>query len=366
LLFDLLSKGNRQKENAVDYCIAAEFYGIVAGERCVMPAKLSDHNMQEPVSAYMRTDFVSLKQDETVARAIKSIRDNASPKDILYLYVTDEQNRLTGVVPIRNVITSEPQTKISSIMVRSPVSVQHWQSVLHACELFTEYRFLALPVVDEDTKILGIVDINLFTDDVVSLNHQRQLENVFQLIGVHVSIGKKKVSPWSNFKSRFPWLLCNITSGIICAFIAGRYELLISELAILAMFITVVLAISESVSIQSMALTLQVLLQRNVSWRHVLIGVRSELLTSVLLGAGAGFVVGVIAYLWRGVLWQGLAIGLSIWLSVITACLLGVIVPTLIRKFHIDPKVAAGPIVLAAADIATLTFYFSTASLILG
>jgi magnesium transporter len=330
-----------------------------------MPAKLSDHNLREPVSAYMRTDFVTLKHDETVSHAIESIRNHASPKDILYLYVTDEHHRLAGVVPIRNVITSDPQAKISSIMVRSPVSVLHSQSVLHACELFAEYRFLALPVVDDDNKILGIVDINLFTDDVVSLSHQRQLDNVFQMIGVHVSIGKK-VSSWSDFKGRFPWLFCNISSGILCAFIASRYELLISQLAILAMFITVVLAIAESVSIQSMALTLQVLLQRNVSWRRILMGVRKELLTSVLLGAGSGSVVGLTAYLWKGVFWQGLAIGMGIWFAVITACLLGVIVPTLIRKFHIDPKVAAGPIVLAATDIATLTFYFSTANLILG
>ena len=313
----------------------------------------------------MRTDFVTLKHDETVAHAIKSIRNHASPKDILYLYVTDEHHRLEGVVPIRNVITSDPQAKISSIMVPSPVSVLQSQSVLHACELFAEYRFLALPVVDDDNKILGIVDINLFTDDVVALAHQRQLDNVFQMIGVHVSIGKK-VSSWSDFKGRFPWLFCNISSGILCAFIASRYELLISELAILAMFITVVLAIAESVSIQSMALTLQVLLQRNVSWRRILTGVRKELFTSVLLGAGSGFVVGVIAYFWRGVVWQGLAIGLSIWFAVIAACLLGVIVPTLIRKFRIDPKVAAGPIVLAATDIATMVFYFSTANLILG
>ena len=330
-----------------------------------MPAKLSDHNLREPVSAHMRTDFVTLKHDETVAHAIESIRNHASPKDILYLYVTDERHRLVGVVPIRNVITSDPQAKISSIMVRSPVSVMQSQSVLHACELFAEYRFLALPVVDDDNKILGIVDINLFTDDVVTLDHQRQLDNVFQMIGVHVSSGKK-VSSWSDFKGRFPWLFCNISSGILCAFIASRYELLISELAILAMFITVVLAIAESVSIQSMALTLQVLLQRNVSWQRILTGVRKELFTSVLLGAGSGFVVGVIAYLWRNVVWQGLAIGLSIWFAVITACLLGVIVPTLIRKFHIDPKVAAGPIVLAATDIATMAFYFSTANLILG
>jgi magnesium transporter len=330
-----------------------------------MPAKLSDHNLREPVSAYMRTDFVTLKHDETVSHAIESIRNHASPGNILYLYVTDEHNRLTGVVPVRNLLTSDPQAKISSIMVRSPVSVPHSQPVLFACELFAMHRFLALPVVDDDNKILGIVDINLFTDEVVSLAHQQQLENIFQLIGVHLSIGKK-VSPWSDFKGRFPWLFCNISSGILCAFIASRYELLIREVAIIAMFITVVLAISESVSIQSMTLTLQVLIQRNVSWRRILISVRKELFTSVLLGAGSGFVVGVIAYFWRGLLWQGLAIGLSIWFAVITACLLGVVIPTLIRKFRIDPKVAAGPIVLAAADIATLAFYFSTANLILG
>jgi magnesium transporter len=328
-------------------------------------SKLSDHNMHEPVSAYMRTDFVSLKQDETVANAINTIRGHASSGDILYLYVTDEQNRLTGVAPVRTLLTSAPQAKISSIMVHSPVSIPSSQPVLFACELFAMHRFLALPVVDDENKMLGLVDINLFTDEVVSIAHQQQLENIFQMIGVHVSIGKK-VSAMSDFKGRFPWLFCNITSGIVCAFIASRYELLIREVAIIAMFITVVLAISESVSIQSMTLTLQVLLERNVSWRRILTSVRKELFTSVLLGAGSGLVVGIIAYSWRGVIWQGLAIGLSIWFSVITACLLGVVVPTLIRKFRIDPKVAAGPIVLAAADIATLAFYFSTAGLILG
>ena len=330
-----------------------------------MPAKLSDNNLQEPVSAYIRTDFVTLKHNETVAQAAQAIRGHTSPGNILYLYVTDEQNRLTGVVPVRNLLTSDPQAKISSIMVASPVSIPSSQPVLYACELFAMHRFLALPVVDAENKMLGIVDINLFTDEVVSLAHQRELENVFQMIGVHVSIGKK-VSPWSDFKGRFPWLFCNITSGIICAFIASRYEMLISRLAILAMFITVVLAIAESVSIQSMTLTLQVLAQRNITWRRILTAVRSELITSVLLGAGAGFVVGLTAYSWKSSVRQGCAIGLSIWFAVITACLLGVIVPTLIRKFRVDPKVAAGPIVLAVADIATLLFYFSIANMLIG
>ncbi len=330
-----------------------------------MPAKLSDRNLNEPVSAHMRTDFVSLNQDETVAHAINTIRYNASSGDILYLYVIDELNHLMGVVPVRNLLTSDPHAKMSSIMVRSPVSVPFSQPILFACELFAMHRFLALPVVDDENKILGIVDINLFTDEVVSIAHQQQLENIFQLIGVHLSIGKK-ISPWVDFKGRFPWLFCNIFSGIICAFIASRYELLLSQLVILAMFITVTLAISESVSIQSMTLTLQVLLHRNISWRRIIMSVRKELLTSILLGAGSSLIIGMIAYLWRNIYWEGLAVGISIWLAVITACLLGVIIPTLIRKFQIDPKIAAGPIVLAFTDIATLLFYFTTANLILG
>jgi magnesium transporter len=185
------------------------------------------------------------------------------------------------------------------------------------------------------------------------------------MIGVHVSLGKT-VSSWASFRGRFPWLLCNITSGIICAFIASRYELLISQVVALAMFLTVVLAIAESVSIQSMTLTLQVFLHQQVSWGRVLTAVRKEIFTSALIGAGAGFVVGLTAFIWKDVLSEGLAIGVSIWLAVITACLLGVIIPTVIRNLRVDPKIAAGPIVLASVDIATLLFYFITADLLLG
>jgi magnesium transporter len=323
--------------------------------------KLKEHNLHEPVSMYMGKDFVSFHEDQTVGRVLESLWDHRSPGEILYLYVTDLQNRLVGVVPVRKIITSDPQTSLSSIMVSPPVAVSASQTVLQACELFSEHRFLALPVVDNDYKIVGTIDINLFTEEVVSLTHQRQLNNVFQLIGVHVSL-EKIPSSWASFKDRFPWLLCNVSSGVLCAFIAGRYELLLSQVAILTMFLTVVLALAESVSIQSMTLTLQVFLQQQTSWRRIFSRVQKEIFTSSLIGAASGCVVGLVAFLWRGDFLQGLAVGISIWLAMMTACLLGVILPTLIRKLRIDPKIASGPIVLAFADIATLLFYFSIAN----
>ena len=330
-----------------------------------MTTKLNDQNLREPVSRYMHKDFVALRQDQTISQVMTSLRNHNSTSEILYLYVTDENDRLVGVVPVRNVLTSEPDAKVSSIMTASPVSITATQTVLRSCELFSEHRFLALPVVDDENRIIGVVDINLFTNEVVSVAQQRQVNNVFQLIGVHISLGRT-VSSWSSFKERFPWLLCNITSGIICAFIAGRYELLISEVVALAMFLTVVLALAESVSIQSMALTLQVFLQQQVSWQRILSAVRKEIFISAMLGAGAGIVVGSTAFFWKHNFLEGFIIAASIWLSMITACLMGVIVPTAIRALRIDPKVAAGPIVLAVADIATILFYFTTAAWLLG
>jgi len=330
-----------------------------------MTLKLKDKELLEPVSRHMRKVFITLGHDETVAHAIKSLRKHDIKTEILYLYVTDDHDRFVGVVPVRNLVAAEPNTKISSIMVRSPVYVSASDTVLRACELFSEHRYLAIPVVDDDKKIIGIVDINLFTSEVVTLAHQRQIDSVFQLIGVHVTLGKT-ISSWADFKSRFPWLLCNITSGIICAFIASRYELLISQVVALAMFLTVALAMAESVSIQSMTLTLQTFVQQKTSWLRILVAIRKEILTAMMIGAGAGVMVGITAFIWKGVIRQGIAIGLSIWLAVITACLLGVIVPAVIRKFRVDPKIAAGPIVLASADVATLIFYFLTANWLLG
>jgi magnesium transporter len=330
-----------------------------------MTIRLKEQNLREPVSNHIRKDFIVLRRDETVRHAIATLRKHATAGEILYLYVTDDQSRLVGVVPVRALLTAEPTTQISSIMAPSPVSILSTDSVFRACELFTEHHFLALPVVDSENKIIGIVDINLFTDEVVNSARLRQASNVFQLIGVHISLGKS-ISSWAGFKSRFPWLLCNLSSGLVCAFIASRYEMLISEIAILAMFITVVLAMAESVSIQSMTLTVQVLLSHQVTFRRIIAGIRKELYISTLIGAVSGIVVGSVAFLWKSNLLQGISIAVSILFAIVTACLLGVLLPTLVRALKVDPKIASGPIVLATADIATLLFYFTVANWLLG
>lgn len=314
--------------------------------------------LHDPILQHARADMTRLETGQSVGEALAALRRAAPSDKILYLYVVNPEGRLAGVVPVRRLLTSPPEEKIGAIMIDSVIALPCSASVLEACDLFLRHRLLALPVVDEAGQPVGVVDISLFTDEVGAAARQHEVNSAFQLIGVHVALGRK-VPAWVSFKDRFPWLLCNMASGIACAFIAGRYELLIAEVTILALFLTVVLALGESVSMQSMTMTLQGLAQQRPSPRQVLAALKQELATAAMLGAGCGLVVGLIAWAWKGKVLAASVIGGSIALAILTACLLGVLIPTAIRALRADPKIAAGPIVLAAADIATLLFYFN-------
>lgn len=325
-----------------------------------MGIKISPSLMHEPVSKFISKELAALKHDQTLKQAVDSLRKQCIHGRIIYYYAVDDNGRLLGVVPVRSLLSCDEDKKISEIMVSPVASIKEDATLMQASELFIEHRFMALPVVDVNGRLKGVIDINLFTDDVNAFSKRHELEKAFQLIGVHMS-ASRRVSPWLRLKDRFPWLLCNLTSGLICALIVSRYELMLKEVIILALFMTVVLSISESVSIQSMTITLQNLLHSRMSFARLLRLLRRELITSLLIGAVSALCVFSVAFLWRHNLVDSLIIGLSIIVAVSTAGLLGVFIPTVIYSIKADPKIAAGPIVLALVDVATLFYYFTIA-----
>ena len=313
----------------------------------------------------MRTWSTALRQDMTVSEALAELRTRDLSDKVVYFYVTDADQRLVGVVSTRKLLICSPSEFLKTIMDDRVIAIQATATVLEACESFARHRFLALPVIDSEGRLAGVIDINLFTDEAITGLERREAERVFQLMGVHVALGRK-VSSWRSFLDRFPWLLCNIVGGIICALIAGQYEAFLDTVIVLALFIPVVLALAESVSMQSMTLTLVSLESQRIHWLRLWGNLRKEFVTAALLGTGCGALVGLTAFVWKGSGLVSLAIGASIGLAMLTACLLGVLIPTAIRRFNRDPHIAAGPIVLAAADVATLVFYFSLSGRLLG
>lgn len=321
-------------------------------------------NLDEPISRFVRRDATAFGEDATVEEALAALRREGVGEKIVYFYVTDAAGRLAGVLPTRRLLMSPPEARIGDLMLRSVIAVPAAASVLVACEYFVMHKLLAFPVVDEDRRLVGTVDIGLFADEVHELAERRQTESVFQLIGVHAARGRL-ASPWLSFAERFPWLLCNVAGGILCALLAGRYEAFLDSVVVLALFIPVVLALAESVSIQSVTITLQTLDVGRAGLKSFGVALLKEAAVALLLGAACGAIVGGTAWSWKGEPLIGLVIAATIAAAMLNACLLGVAIPAALRALRRDPQVAAGPIVLATADLATLLFYFNLAGLLL-
>src|SRR5262249_33950696 len=184
-------------------------------------------------------------------------------------------------------------------MVEGIISIPATATVLEACEFFILHRLLAFPVVDEDRRILGVVDVELYTTELSDLDRPEPIDYLFQLVGVHLTEAQQS-SPLLAFRRRFPWLLCNIGGGILAAFLSGVFKAELQQVMALALFIPAVLALAESVSTQSVSLAVRVLHGQTPTWASILTKLRSEVLVGLLLGAASGLLVAVVAAVWLG------------------------------------------------------------------
>lgn len=320
----------------------------------------ADLDLAQPIREQLRMDFVRVGVDRSVEDALAEVRQGCVGGRIVYFYVLDEQDRLVGVVPTRRLLLSEPTQPIRDIMIRDVVSVPLSATVRDACELFVQHRFLAMPVVDEDGRMVGVLDIELYTNEVSDLHRHTEAEDLFQLIGVRLA-NIESAGPWGAFQSRFPWLLCNVGGGLACAAVSGVFSDVLAKVVALAFFVPIVLALAESVSIQSLTLALQAQHGKRTRLRDLLAGVVRETPLGLLLGIGCALTVGIIVLPWQGAAVAACLV-VSIVATVTVASLIGTMVPTILHSFERDPRVASGPITLAMTDVLTLTIYLGSAT----
>ena len=327
-------------------------------------AKPGSEHLNEPVLPFARQDFATLSKDLTVEQALAAIRSRGVGEEVIYFYVVDEAQRLVGVVPTRRLLVAQLDQGLDGIMIRNVVAIPHTATVLDACELFTLHKFFAFPIIDTQRRVVGVVDVGLFTDEVFDIAEREQMEGVFEAIGFRVS-QVRNASPLRAFRFRFPWLLATIVSGAFCAFLAGAYRLTLARSLVIAFFLTMILGLGESVSIQSMTVTIQALRNHNPSRKWYFLTLRREMTTALFLGAACGLLAGLIVLFWQRDESAAFVIGVSVCFCLCAACVTGLSVPTLLHALRLDPKIAAGPITLALADIFTLLFYFSLAKFLL-
>jgi magnesium transporter len=313
--------------------------------------------LADPVTRHMRTDATRIRSGATVAEALEYIRTHEIGGRVVYFYVVDDDDRLLGVVPTRRLLRASPAAPITDVMIAPVITVPHTATVLEACEFFTMHKLLAFPVVDGEKKLIGLVDVDLYTDELADLERRQEDEDLFQLVGVHLTEREQRRIVFAARK-RFPWLLCNVVGGMIAAVIADAYED-VATLALVTPFIALVTGMAEGVAIQSVSLALQTLHGRRPTWSAIGKKLGREMLVGLLLGAACGSVVGLVSWVWKGSAKAGLSLCLGITGGVAASAAVGIALPFLIRLARRDPQVASGPIALAAADMVTLLLYFN-------
>src|SRR5262245_10118761 len=311
----------------------------------------------DPVIKHMRPDTTRVRSDLTVAQSLDYIRDHEIGSRVVYFYVVDADDKLVGVIPTRRLLRAKPDVPITDVMISPVVAGPGPATVLDACEFFTRHRLLAFPVVSAEGKLIGLVDLDLYTDEMEDLEKHQEGQDLFQLVGVYLTEAEQRKTVLAARK-RFPWLLCNVIGGMVAALIADAYAD-VATLVLVTPFIALVTGMAEGVAIQSVSLALQTMHGRRPTWGTLGRKVGREILVGLMLGAFCGLIVGVLAFAWKGSARAGLSLCIGIAGGVAASAAIGFALPFLLRMARRDPQVASGPIALAAADMVTLLLYFN-------
>lgn len=318
---------------------------------------MTQKDLKQKVSDHISPVKSTLNIDHTVDDALSHIRKHHSDEDIFYLYVVDQDQRLKGVVSTRNLLRSPASSKLHEILEEKVVSISSAHTLHQAKEMLSQHRLLALPVVDEKNCFLGVIDIQLYFDEAVDMSKSKgSSTDLFHVLGLSIEEGKTRTT-WGFYKTRMPWIFCNMIGGIACAIISRVYEVVLLEVILLAMFIPLVLTLSESISMQSMTYSLQLINRPKLTFKKILHQIFSETKMVSLLAITSGIIVGGLSLLW-GQGWRPpIAIAAGIMISVTISGAIGAAIPLALHARKLDPKVAAGPVVLMLADVITTAIY---------
>ncbi len=310
----------------------------------------------------MVPDFFALKEEITAKEAIESLQKEHQDVEMpFYLYVVDEYDNLVGVSSLRQLVMVPPETPLKTFMSTDVFSVKTDVDQEEVAKLVARYDILAVPVVDENNRLMGIVTV----DDVIDIFRQEATEDMLKMAGA----GEEFIETKSVFRStriRLPWLFASCIGGIFAFFIIGRFEGSLVKYAYLAAFIPVIMGMGGNIGTQSSTIVVRGLATGRLHIRDIWSVVLKELSIGLILGVIYGFLIGMVAQVRYNMVFLALAVGLALISSMTIAALIGSLVPMAFARINIDPAVATGPLVTTAIDIISVFFYFTIATSFLG
>jgi len=300
-------------------------------------------------------------EEASIGDVIATLRSKEMESKIFYLYVVDASHVLKGILPTRSILVADLEEKAKDLMEDDLFSIHEDTPFRKGMEALMHHRLLALPVVNSKHQLVGFFDIQMCLEGNIDSYKVLRSQDVFQMLGTSLEISAYH-HPWRAYTKRMPWILCNMIGGIACAAISYGFQEVLSKVVLLAMFIPLVLALSEAISMQSMTQSLLIIKKQKIPFKKLLLRFFFESRVSPIMSITSGAIVGALSLIWNPQLATSLVIGIGILLSVILSALMGASIPLMLHMAKLDPKVASGPIVLTCADVITTTLYLSIAS----
>jgi len=318
---------------------------------------------EDSAGSMMSRDVFTLNEELTANEAIKDLQNQERAEMVFYLYVTNDENHLVGVISLRDLATTPAATKLKDIMIRNFQYVRAETDQEEVAKIVSRYNLLAVPVISNTDEMLGIVTV----DDVVDVIREEATEDFLQMAGAGKDREILLKSSWGNAKARLPWLFASWIGGVVAILIIGFFENMVQSIVALAAFIPVIIGMGGNIGTQSSTIIVRGLATGRIDFGNDLKLILKELSVGLILGSLYGLLLGTLAFFFfkEAPILFGVVVGLSICSSMVIATTIGTMVPLLLRKLSIDPAIATGPFVTTTIDILGVGIYFLIASALL-
>ena len=318
----------------------------------------------ETAGGVMITEYVAYRDDQSAADVIADLRANADQYtdfDIQYAYVRDPDERLIGVLRLRDLLLTQPETAIASIMLRDPLRVGDTTSLEDLKRFFDEHAFYGVPVVDLDDRLVGVVR----RAGVEQGLRERATQTFLAVSGLSGIEELRSMPLRERSFRRLSWLSINIALNVVAASIIALYQDTLSAVIALAVFLPIISDMSGCSGNQAVAVSIRELTLGLIRPYEFMRVVFKEGAIGIMNGLVLGALLGTLAFLWKGNIWLGLVVGSALALNTLVAVLLGGMIPLVLKRFKQDPALASGPILTTVTDMCGFFLVLSLATLAL-
>ncbi len=318
---------------------------------------------EDTAGGIMQTEVIAVPEELTIRETIKRLRsmeDSISGNGMFYVYVTDENGRLRGVLRVRDLLFRQPDVLIRDIMIREVRAVSVHADQEEIARLFKHYGFGVVPVVDDFQRLRGVVT----SDDVMHILEAEATEDMQRMVGL--SGEERAGTPWKeSVRNRLPWLYVNLATAFLAGAVVALFESTIAQYAVLAVFLPIIAGQGGNAGTQVLTIVVRSLALDDIPDKGQRALLLKELMVGIFNGLAIGVVVGVIAWFWKQDVALGLVVFAAMVLNMIAAGLAGVVIPFGLKSLRIDPALASAIMLTTVTDVVGFFLFLGFAALAL-